>query len=144
MKCNFANSPSFIAPERRSNRYGFPRGGEAGAQRLMRGFAQANKNVDYLGAAYCCLTADPHPPLQGTFSSREKAKRALILYTAGLCVLQIVLLFSLHIFYILRYTRLNYHRQSVTLSLGHFPRKVIYNAKKQFISRNRAGRQAAA
>ena len=71
--CNFANSPSFIAPESRSSSYGFPRGGEAGAQRLMRGFAQANKNVDYLGAAYCCLTADPHPPLQGTFSSREKA-----------------------------------------------------------------------
>ena len=71
--CNFANSPSFIAPESRSSSYGFPRVGEAGAQRLMRGFAQANKNVDYLGAAYCCLTADPHPPLQGTFSSREKA-----------------------------------------------------------------------
>ena len=30
----------------------------------------------YPGAAYSCLTADPHPPLQGTFSSREKANRA--------------------------------------------------------------------
>ena len=30
----------------------------------------------YPDAAYSCLTADPHPPLQGTFSSREKANRA--------------------------------------------------------------------